>query len=265
LGWDSVTSVRDKRFGKVWLAQAVLAGLVALLGLLPPLEVLLAVAAVPLLAAPSLSGHASVSGDLKLVADFAHVVVAAVRYGLLLLAKIALVLPVLVLGAYNNRSAVPRLRREIASAGEQRRFLRMAGAELAIVLAILGVTSVLVMEPPAKASVSPKGPYATTVELGNLEANVVVEPATAGENVIHVHLTDRSGRAQDVAELQIHAELPSKKLGPLRFDAHPLAAGDYAVHGAELALAGDWRLAIGASRGEFEALTATVSVPIRKD
>jgi nitrogen fixation protein FixH len=78
-------------------------------------------------------------------------------------------------------------------------------------------------------------------------------------------LTDRSGRAVDVDELRLSASLPSKALGPLRFPAHPLAPGHYAVHGAQLALAGDWQLRIDARRGEFEALTGTVSIPIRRD
>ena len=38
-------------------------------------------------------------------------------YGLLLLGKVALVIPLLLLGLYNNRYAVPRLRRQIASVG----------------------------------------------------------------------------------------------------------------------------------------------------
>jgi copper transport protein len=186
-------------------------------------------------------------------------------YGLLLLAKVALVLPVLAFGAYNNRFAVPRLKRAIASPLEQRRFLMMTGAELALVVAIVGITAVLVSEPPARASVAPRGPYATTVQLGALEANVVVDPAVAGLNVIHVYLTNRSGRPAYVDELQLSASLPSKSVGPLRFPAHRLAPGHYAVHGAQLALPGDWQFRIEARRGEFVALTGTTSIPIRKD
>jgi putative copper export protein len=63
------------------------------------------------------------------------------EYGVLLLVKIGLVLPLLALGAYNNRFAVPRLRRQIASAAERRRFIRMAGVELAMMLASVGVTA----------------------------------------------------------------------------------------------------------------------------
>ena len=186
-------------------------------------------------------------------------------YGLLLLAKVCLVLPLLALGAYNNRYAVPRLRRQVASPAEQRRFLRAAGAELAIVIAIVGVTAVLVTEPPAKASVVRKGPYATTTSLGPLELNFVTDPAKVGRNELHLYLLDQSGRPADVAELRVLATLPSRRIGPLRFTARHLAPGHFAVLGVQLAIAGDWQFRVDARRGEFEALTQTVSVPIRKD
>jgi copper transport protein len=324
--WESVQTVLETRFGKVALAQAAL-GLSAASLAFAARRVTLLVPAAALVPTPSLSGHASVTGDFALVSDVVHVAAAAVwtgglafvvlallaageqrwplaaqavprfsklavvsvaalivsgsvngyeqvgawrglwdtTYGLILLAKIALVLPLLALGAYNNRYAVPRLAREIASPAERRRFLRAAGAELALVLAIVGVTAVLVTEPPARASVAPHGPYATSVALGAVEANVVVDPAQAGPNAIHLYLTDRSGRPVEVDELRLSASLPSKDVGPLHFPAHLLAPGHYAAHGAQLALAGDWQVRIEARRGEFEALTGTVSIPIRKD
>ena len=186
-------------------------------------------------------------------------------YGLLLLGKVALVLPVLALGLYNNRYSVPRLRRQIASTLEQRRFLRAVGAELALIVAIVGVTAFLVAEPPARASVAPRGPYATTAELGPLEVNLVVDPATSGRNDLHLYLTDRSGQPAEVDELRVLATLPSKEIGPLRFQARRLAPGHFAVLGAQLALSGDWQAQIETRRGEFESFTQTVSIPIRKD
>ena len=72
-------------------------------------------------------------------------------YGQLLLVKVALVLPVLALGAFNNRVSVPRLRAKIASALERRRFVVSVAIELALAVVIVGVTAALVAEPPAKA------------------------------------------------------------------------------------------------------------------
>ena len=186
-------------------------------------------------------------------------------YGTLLLAKIALVLPLLLLGAYNNRYAVPRLRLGSASVVEQRRFLRTCGLEVALMVAIVAVTAVLVSEPPAKASVIRSGPYATESQLGPLDLNLVVDPAVAGRNAIHMYLLNGIGQPTNVAEATVSASLPSAQIGPLRFPARRLAPGHYAVYGANLALPGDWRLRIDIRRGQFQAYDTTLSIPVREE
>ncbi len=185
-------------------------------------------------------------------------------YGQLLIAKVALILPVLALGAYNNRYAVPRLRAQVASLVEQRRFLRMAVAEVAVVTAVLGVTAALVAEPPAKAFVAPTGPFARVVELGPLSMNFVVDPAKAGTNQVHLFLTDKNGRPAEVDEARVSARLPSQGIGPLNLRANRAGPGHYVVLGAVFQISGDWQLLVEARRGEFESLDQTLSVPIRK-
>ncbi len=185
-------------------------------------------------------------------------------YGKLLLTKIALVLPLLGLGAYNNRYAVPRLRKHIASLAEQRRFLRAAGAELTIMAAIIGVTAVLVTEPPAKASINPPKYVAATAPIGKLEVNYVVDPARTGPNVIHLYFFTKVGVPANLADAKLSASLPSKNLGPLRFQLQRVVPSHYTVSGATFPIPGDWQLTIEARRGEFQSLTTTVSIPIRK-
>lgn len=332
LGWDVVSAVAETRFGRVWLGQAIISLVLAVVLVwasarggrsawlaVPP--------ACLLVAAPSASGHASVSGGLALVSDVVHVgaaaawvgglatvllalvwagnerwqlaarvvprfstvavgavvalVVAGVTngylqvralrglwettYGQLLLVKVLLVLPLVALGAYNNRHAVPRLRRGIASAVERTRFVRTVSAELVVMAAIVATTAALVAEPPARAQVAPTGAYATTTPLGELELNLVVDPAAAGSNLVHLYLTDQRGRPTDVDEATVSALLASKRIGPLRLVAHRAGPGHFIVHGAQLALAGDWQLKVAARRGEFDAFDATVSIPIRKE
>jgi copper transport protein len=185
-------------------------------------------------------------------------------YGQLLLAKILLVVPLLGLGAYNNRFAVPRLRKQIASVLEQRRFLRAAGAELAIMASIIGVTAVLVTEPPAKASIKPPKLFNTTIPLGSLELNMTIEPARTGPNVIHIYTFTQRGVPAPTAAAKLSAILPGKNLGPLRIPLQRISPFHYTVSGATFPYAGDWQLTIEARRGEFEALTQTITVPIRK-
>jgi copper transport protein len=186
-------------------------------------------------------------------------------YGKLLLVKIGLVLPLLALGAYNNRFAVPRLKRQIASAVEQRRFLRAAGAELAIMATIVGVTAVLVTEPPAKASIKPPKYAADTVPIGDLEVNYVIEPAKTGPNLIHLYFYKTgTGVPANVDDAKLSATLPSKSLGPLRIPLQKIVPSHYTTPGAVFPQPGDWQVTIEARRGQFEALTQTVTVPIRE-
>jgi copper transport protein len=335
--WDVVSSVAETRYGKVELVRAGLA-----LGLFAVALVLRRAtgraretwnAAAVLLAAglvmtPSFGGHASVAGNLALVADVLHVVAAAAwvgglafvvaalvfalderwplatrsvprfstmavaavalllvagtingylqvrswrglwetEYGLLLLAKVALVLPLLGLGAYNNRYAVPRLRAGVAQPRERRRFLQTAGVELAIMVAVVGVTAVLVNAAPAKDEVMAHGGETTAeVDLGGeLQAHVRVEPGTVGPNEIHVEFGAGHAETDRPAfdEVAVSATLPSQDVGPLRFVTEEEGHAGYVVREADFGLAGEWRLRVEARRGEFELLTGETPISI---
>jgi copper transport protein len=183
------------------------------------------------------------------------------EYGVLLLIKIGLVLPLLAIGAYNNRFAVPRLRARIASGLERRRFLRLAGAELAIMLAIVGVTAGLVNAPPARTEVQMHEASDVELELGPLMAHMEVKPGTLGRNEIHLEFTE--GRPDEV---RVSAELKSKGIGPLRYRARRgMERGAYVVKRADLAPAGEWEIRVDARRGEFDLYSDTVHVPIEKE
>jgi copper transport protein len=184
-------------------------------------------------------------------------------YGQLVIAKAALVLPLLGLGAYNNRYAVPRLRRQIASAVEQRRFLRAAGAELALVIAIVGVTAALVSEPPPKASAAPsKGPYASTTQVGPYEVNLVLDPAKTGNNAIHIYLLKPSGLPAAAAEVRLAASLEQPSLGPIRIHTTPAGPGHFVGY-AQLPIAGTWSLGVEVRRDKFDQWDSTLTIPIR--
>jgi copper transport protein len=187
------------------------------------------------------------------------------KYGLLLLGKIGLLLPLLALGAYNNRFAVPRLKAGLASLPERRRFLQAAGLELTLMVAVVGVTAVLVNAPPAKSEVEMHGPATAEVMVGDLEAHITVDPAMAGPNEIHLTFTGQGGEPPELAEVRVSATLASVGIGPLRYKAKEAAHGEWAVPNARLTIPGDWQLRIEARRGEFELLTETISVSIEEE
>jgi copper transport protein len=285
--------------------------------------VVMSLLAAGLVVTPGLSGHASVSGPVSIVADAAHVQAAAAwtgalafvvlalvvargrrwelaaasvprfstmavvsvailliagtingylqvrawrglwetEYGVLLLVKIGLVLPLLALGAYNNRFAVPRLRAQVASVVDRRRFLRLAGVELVIMLAVVGVTAALVNAPPARTEISMHEASEKELRLGPMRASLEVMPGEVGSNEIHLEFN--RGRPDEV---RVSVGLSSKRIGPLRYRARPgMAPGSYVVRRANLAPAGEWELRIEARRGKFDLYTEKVQIEIGKE
>lgn len=186
-------------------------------------------------------------------------------YGELVLVKAALVVPLLALGAFNNRISVPRLRHGIASAGERRRFLRAVSAELLLLVVVVGVTSVLIGEPPAKDEVAQTTRVKETTAIGPFKETIAVAPGRVGTNRVELTFTNRSGKPAALAEVGVAASLPGRGIGPLRFAARRITAGRYAIAAAPFAIAGDWRLQLTVRRGEFDEWLETVSIHIRKE
>jgi copper transport protein len=180
------------------------------------------------------------------------------EYGILLLVKVGLVLPLVAMGAYNNRFAVPRLRAQIASSGERGRFLRFAGAELAIMIAIVGVTAALVNAPPARTEIEMHEASETELELGPFMAHMEIDPGMVGRN--RIHLMFEKGRP---AEVNVSARLEERDIGPLRYRARRgMEPGAYVVRRANLAPGGEWELRVDARRGEFDLYSDTVHISI---
>jgi hypothetical protein len=110
------------------------------------------------------------------------------------------------------------------------------------------------------------GPVAKTVDFGEFEAHVMVEPAMPGRNEIHLEFKAKGhGEAPEIMEVRVSARLSSGKVAPMRLRAEPgHEHGTFMVPRANLPIAGDWQLQILARRGEFEALAETVTVPIEE-
>ena len=202
------------------------------------------------------------------------------QYGLLLLAKIALVVPLLGLGAFNNRFVVPRLRAGVAQPRERRRFLQTAGVELAIMVSIIGVTAVLVNESPARSAMEMEhaaaedlhgpggsavphgGPASEPIDFGAFAAVVDVDPGRAGPNTIRLELDHADPDFPELDEVTFSASLPARDIGPLEFEAEQPEHGVWRAADADLAIPGLWEIRVEARRGEFDLFTETVSIHI---
>ena len=188
-------------------------------------------------------------------------------YGRLLLAKVALLLPLLALGAFNNRRSVPRIETGSATPVERRRFVRSTVVEVVMMVVIVGVTAALVAERPAKAQTAAvSGPVSRDTRIGPFDLNFVVDPARTGTNEIHLYLLNRStGQPVNVDETRVSASLPAAGIGPLRFTATPAGPGHAVVTGASFPLGGLWRILVEVRQGDFDEWSTTLNIPIRKE
>ena len=176
-------------------------------------------------------------------------------YGELILAKVALALPLLALGALNNRVTVPALRAGTASAALRARFLRAATAELALLAVVVGVTAVLIGEAPAKIEVAETATVTVAHAVGPFKAIVEVRPAAVGTNAITMSVTAASRKPLIIGEVDLAADPPpTTRAAPLVLNVIQLSANRFRVSGATFASGGTWHLEVTVRTGLTEWL-----------
>ena len=196
-------------------------------------------------------------------------------YGLALIVKVALVVAIVGLGAFNRYRLVPAVdAREHApetdspSSGGTRRWLsHVVLAELVLLLAAVGVTSVMVTRSPLSsvAAASPDSAASQSVKVtltDNGTADATVTPGRVGFNVVDVELRDLEGRIVNPYDAPVvEFALPALDVGPLQPEVLPLGIGRYQAT-ANLGFAGTWDLSIRVRISEFESVAGSTTVTI---
>ena len=181
-------------------------------------------------------------------------------YGATLLAKVALVIPLLFLGGLNLIWVRPRLRRDPAAAGWLGRFL-LGEAVLAIL--ILAAVGMLTSLEPARQVTSREVAeqqqsltFSDTVNTDVIGLEVI--PGRTGSNDLVVSLNDRLGNPIDYAsEVMVRLVYLDSDLGDDSLAATSLGDGTYIREDAQLSIAGGWQAELAIRRPDaFDARTA---------
>jgi copper transport protein len=185
-------------------------------------------------------------------------------YGIVLLTKVGVFLPIVVLGFINNRYLKPRIAKtqdtEAAPEVALAKLRRLVGVEVALGVVVVAITALLVNLPPAKSAAGVTGPFITDVKLGDDDLNVLVDPNEVGENEVHLTLTSPTGAPVPVKEMTVLFSVPSKNIGPIEGKGRKLAVGHYVVQGHQLSIPGRWTLEIVVRTSRFDE--ERVSVPV---
>ena len=188
------------------------------------------------------------------------------NYGLLVLAKSALLLALVAAGAAHRRRTLPRLRAAAAagkSPGESGRQLRnLLAAEAALLLAVFAATALLSGSAPPLGE--PAGPANLTGSIGPAQFEATVDPASVGANTIHLYLLNpRSGAQWDNAdEVEISERQSEVGIGPLTQVATKAGPGHYIARAVQFGAPGEWTIQFTVRVGEFDQYTATATVAV---
>jgi copper transport protein len=165
-----------------------------------------------------------------------------------------------------SEAAGERARVQAGAATEQLpRLRRSVLVELVLAIAVLGVTSVLVGEPPAKAvAVQPVDVtlplQGTSGAQGSVQ--VSVDPARSGPNTIHLYLFDDDGQLTQPAGITATLTESSQQIGPIDVPLEPAGPGHYVSEGMDVPSSGTWTLTVTVRADEFTARTATTDFPV---
>jgi len=185
-------------------------------------------------------------------------------YGLVLLTKVGVFLPLVALGAINKRIVGPRLEASAAITGLSR-IRRNIAIEVVLGMVVVALTAVLVSLSPssgAGASGGRSGPFEATVAFGDGKLDVLIDPTQVGDNTVHLTATNTDGSPFELRRMAVEFALPEQDVGPLKATGRKLSAGHYVVEGDQLSIPGEWTLTIKGRVDKFTQVDAEIKVEI---
>jgi copper transport protein len=194
-------------------------------------------------------------------------------YGQALLVKIALLVPLLVLGAANLLVLSPRVAKAVERGsraalerlgGLERAFRMMVLAEAILGVAILAVVGLLTSLQPARDAIRQQGVVHTT-QIEDLRAVVRVAPGEAGLNTFDVALSQGGQPLSDAQRVTLRFTHQQMEMGTSELRLEPAGDGHYRAVGGTLSMTGTWDVQVLVRRAGRDdgqaAITVTATDP----
>lgn len=152
---------------------------------------------------------------------------------------------------------------EVEATGFARRRLRRTVlAELAIALAVVGVTAALVNDAPARQAAGQ--PFTYSFSTLGVQVNTIIDPSRAGTtNEVHVYVLSSLGSPKAIPELDLSASLPSQSIGPLAIPLVVSGPGHYTANRVVLPVAGNWVLKYTVRTDAIDEQVVRTVLPVR--
>jgi copper transport protein len=143
---------------------------------------------------------------------------------------------------------------------------RSVGTEVALAVAVLVVTALLVNAVPgeraAGAGGTAGGPFDTQLTEDDIVLTLDVDPAEVGPVSIHLYLNEPGGAPVEAEEVTATLALPERDLGPIDVPLVAFGQGHWSADGAEIPLPGDWELEVVARTTDIDQTVFETVVPV---
>lgn len=190
-------------------------------------------------------------------------------YGLTLLLKTSIVIPIIAIAAYNRLCLIPSLATRPTAPMRWRFLTRTLSYEAALLIAVLAVTGFLTNLSPGHEHHTEAAAPAAIAETVNISADSqrltvegTLEPALTGDNEISFTLRYKD---EPVApeEVTLRVSLPEHDLGP--FEIVPELDAETGEYTAQLTLpvAGEWQIQVIARTSTFTEPIASIPITIQ--
>ena len=187
-------------------------------------------------------------------------------YGLVLLTKVGVFVPLVALGAVNRRIVGPRLEASTAITGLAR-IRRQISVEVALGVVVIALTAWLVGLSPASeagATGGRTGPFEATLEFGDGRLAVLIDPTRIGDNTVHLTATNDDGSPLELRRMTVDFALPARDLGPLTARGKELSPGHYVVEGNQLSIPGEWVVTFKGRVDKFTQVDTQTTVELER-
>ncbi len=132
--------------------------------------------------------------------------------------------------------------------------------EALVFAGVLVASAVLVNIRPAYSERS--GPTTGSDTVGQRLVQVVLEPARAGSNALHVYLSSPGGALDRADPITVTATLAEADLGPIDVEVFPAGPNHVTSPSVDLPLKGRWSFEVTARYGRFEEVRFTVPLTV---
>lgn len=184
------------------------------------------------------------------------------HYGQIVMIKAGVLILVLAVASVSRRlAAAPR-------DAEVGRLRRTVLAEVAGVVLLLGLASVLVQTTPARtaeanaaAEQNAGGPFSVTLTTNLYQVQVDIDPAQTGDNTVHLYAYDPQGAPLKILKWSAKAQLPGATIEPIDVLLLPVT-DSHATGQISFPTPGTWEFTVTLQVTTFDQASAGTTVPV---